>query len=101
MCLSRRFDEVAMMDGTSRYSFNGQTIHHFVGVSSLSEYCVVAEVQVIKINKDAPINEVCLMSCGFSTGFGAAINTGRVGKESIVGVWGLGNCYNLLNKREN
>jgi S-(hydroxymethyl)glutathione dehydrogenase/alcohol dehydrogenase len=79
-----------MPDGTTRFSCNGQDIYHFMGTSTFSEYTVVAEISVAKVNESAPLDKVCLLGCGVSTGFGAALNTANVEPDSNVAIWGLG-----------
>jgi len=79
-----------MGDGTSRFSCNGKTILHFMGVSTFSEYTVVHEINVSKIDPKAPLEKVCLIGCGVSTGYGAVRNTAKVKSSSTVAIWGLG-----------
>ncbi len=79
-----------MPDGTSRFSQNGKMIHHYMGTSTFSEYTVVAEIAVAKISKDAPLDKVCLLGCGITTGIGAVLNTAKVEAGSTVAVFGLG-----------
>ncbi len=79
-----------MPDGTSRFSKDGKMIHHFMGTSTFSEYTVVPEIAVAKINKDAPLDKVCLLGCGITTGVGAVLNTAKVEPGSTVAVFGLG-----------
>lgn len=79
-----------MVDGTSRLRCKGKTLHTFVGCSTFAEYTVLSEYSVCKINKKAPLNEVCLLSCGVPTGYGAAVNTAKVKAGSTCAVWGLG-----------
>lgn len=79
-----------MPDGTSRFSCKGQTLYHFMGTSTFSEYTVVAEISVAKVNPSAPLDKVCLLGCGISTGYGAALNTANVTPGSTVAVFGLG-----------
>ncbi|XP_013857419.1 alcohol dehydrogenase class-3 [Austrofundulus limnaeus] len=79
-----------LADGTSRISCNGQQIYQFLGVSSFCQYTVVPETSVTKIRPDAPLDKVCLLGCGVSTGYGAAINAGKVQKDSSCIVFGLG-----------
>lgn len=67
-----------LADGTSRISCKGQHVYQFLGVSSFSQYTVVPDTSLAKIRSDAPLNKVCLLGCGVSTGYGAAINTGKV-----------------------
>jgi len=61
-----------------------------MGCSTFSQYTVVAEISVCKVNPTAPLDKVCLLGCGISTGYGAALNTAKVEAGSICGVWGLG-----------
>jgi len=82
--------EGLMPDGTSRFSCKGKMLYHFMGCSTFSEYTVAAEVSVAKIRKDAPLESVCLLGCGITTGVGAVRNTCKVESGSSVGVWGLG-----------
>jgi S-(hydroxymethyl)glutathione dehydrogenase/alcohol dehydrogenase len=79
-----------MPDGTSRFSLNGKKILHFMGTSTFSEYTVLPEISVAKVNKDAPLEKVCLLGCGITTGIGAVINTAKVEPGSTVAVFGLG-----------
>lgn len=61
-----------------------------MGTSTFSEYTVVADISLAKVNKIAPLNKVCLLGCGISTGYGAALNTAKVEAGSTCAVWGLG-----------
>jgi S-(hydroxymethyl)glutathione dehydrogenase / alcohol dehydrogenase len=79
-----------MADGTSRFSLKGKRILHFMGTSTFSEYTVVAEISVAKINPRAPLDKVCLLGCGVATGIGAVLNTAKVLPGSTVAVFGLG-----------
>ncbi len=79
-----------MPDGTSRFSKNGKTIFHYMGTSTFSEYTVVPEIAVAKISKTAPLDKVCLLGCGVTTGIGAVLNTAKVTPGSTVAVFGLG-----------
>ncbi|KYO37988.1 alcohol dehydrogenase class-3 [Alligator mississippiensis] len=83
-------DQDLMPDGTSRFTCKGKQIYHFMGTSTFSEYTVVAETSLAKIDAAAPLDKVCLIGCGFSTGYGAAINTAKVEPGSICVVFGLG-----------
>ncbi|NWW55488.1 ADH1 dehydrogenase, partial [Pedionomus torquatus] len=65
-------------DKTSRFTCKGKQIHHFLWVSTFAEYTVIPECAVAKIDAAAPLEKVCLLGCGFSTGYGAAINTAKV-----------------------
>jgi len=79
-----------MPDKTSRFTCRGQTIYHFMGTSTFSEYTVVAEISCAKISEIAPLEKVCLLGCGITTGYGAVINTANVQPGSIVAIFGLG-----------
>jgi S-(hydroxymethyl)glutathione dehydrogenase/alcohol dehydrogenase len=79
-----------MMDGTSRFSKDGKTIHHYMGTSTFSEYGVVNEISLAKINPEAPLEKVCLLGCGITTGIGAVRNTAKVEEGATVAVFGLG-----------
>lgn len=79
-----------MPDGSSRFSHNGEMIHHYMGTSTFSEYTVVPEIALAKINKRAPLDKVCLLGCGVTTGIGAVRNTAKVEPGSSVAVFGLG-----------
>ena len=79
-----------MPDGTSRFSANGKTIYHYMGTSTFSEYTVLPEIAVAKVNNDAPLEKVCLLGCGITTGIGAVLNTARVEPGATVAVFGLG-----------
>jgi len=79
-----------MPDGTSRFSLNGKTLHHYMGTSTFSEYSVMPEISVAKISKEAPLDKVCLLACGITTGIGAVLNTAKVEPGSTVAVFGLG-----------
>lgn len=79
-----------MPDGTSRFSLGTQSIHHYMGTSTFSQYTVVPEIALAKINKAAPLSKVCLLGCGITTGIGAVLNTAKVTPGSTVAVFGLG-----------
>jgi len=79
-----------MPDHTRRFSLNGKAIYHYMGCSTFSEYTVVPEIALAKINKAAPLDKVCLLGCGITTGIGAVINTAKVEAGSSVAVFGLG-----------
>ena len=67
-----------MPDGTSRLRCKGKELFHFMGTSTFAEYCVVAEISVAKVNPAASTEAICLLGCGISTGYGAALNTAKV-----------------------
>lgn len=79
-----------MPDGTSRFSKDGKMIHHYMGCSTFAEYTVVPEIALAKIDPKAPLEKVCLLGCGVTTGIGAVLNTAKVEKGSSVAVFGLG-----------
>ncbi|XP_037946416.1 alcohol dehydrogenase class-3-like [Teleopsis dalmanni] len=79
-----------MPDGTTRFSCNGKEVFHFMGTSTFSEYTVVADISLCKIDDNAALDKVCLLGCGIPTGYGAAINTAKVDPGSVCAVWGLG-----------
>ncbi|MEB3301585.1 MAG: S-(hydroxymethyl)glutathione dehydrogenase/class III alcohol dehydrogenase [Cyanobacteriota bacterium] len=79
-----------MPDGTSRFSLQGRPIHHYMGTSTFSEYTVLPEIAVAKIQSEAPLEKVCLLGCGVTTGIGAVRNTAKVQPGSTVAVFGLG-----------
>ncbi|MFY7805481.1 MAG: S-(hydroxymethyl)glutathione dehydrogenase/class III alcohol dehydrogenase [Limnoraphis robusta] len=79
-----------MPDGSSRFSINGEKIHHYMGTSTFSNYTVLPEISVAKIREDAPFDKVCYIGCGVTTGIGAVINTAKVEPGSNVVVFGLG-----------
>ncbi|MDF5721921.1 MAG: S-(hydroxymethyl)glutathione dehydrogenase/class III alcohol dehydrogenase [Rhizonema sp. PD37] len=79
-----------MPDGTSRFSMDGQMIHHYMGTSTFSNYTVLPEIAVAKIREDAPFDKVCYIGCGVTTGVGAVINTAKVEPGANVVVFGLG-----------
>lgn len=79
-----------MPDGSSRFSLKGKSIYHYMGTSTFSEYSVVAEVSLAKINKQAPLDKVCLLGCGVTTGIGAVLKTAKVEPGASVAVFGLG-----------
>ena len=79
-----------MPDGTSRLFKDGRMLHHYMGTSTFSEYTVLPEIAVAKINKAAPLEKVCLLGCGVTTGIGAVRHTAKVEPGSTVAVFGLG-----------
>ncbi|WP_458070989.1 S-(hydroxymethyl)glutathione dehydrogenase/class III alcohol dehydrogenase [Rhodanobacter sp. BL-MT-08] len=79
-----------MPDGTSRFSMNGKPILHYMGCSTFSEYTVLPEISLAKINPAAPLEKVCLLGCGITTGIGAVLNTAKVEAGATVAVFGMG-----------
>ncbi len=99
-CLSRKTNlctsiratqgQGVMPDGTSRFSYKGQKVHHYMGCSTFSNYTVLPEIAVAKIRDDAPFDTACYIGCGVTTGVGAVINTAKVTPGSTAIVFGLG-----------
>lgn len=79
-----------MLDGTSRFSYKGKMIHHYMGTSTFSEYTVLPEIAVAKISKEAPLAKASVMGCAIPTGMGAVRNTAKVEPGATVAVFGLG-----------
>jgi S-(hydroxymethyl)glutathione dehydrogenase/alcohol dehydrogenase len=79
-----------MPDGTSRFSYKGQKIHHYMGCSTFSNYTVLPEIAVAKVNDQAPFDKICYIGCGVTTGVGAVINTANVEAGATAIVFGLG-----------
>ncbi len=79
-----------MPDGTSRFSKDGKPIYHYMGTSTFSEYTVLPEISVARISKEAPLEKVCLLGCGVTTGIGAVLTTAKVEAGATVAVFGLG-----------
>lgn len=79
-----------MPDGTTRFSYNGEPVYHYMGTSTFSEYTVVAEISLAKIDPAAPLEKMCLLGCGVTTGIGAVKNTAKVEPGATVAVFGLG-----------
>jgi S-(hydroxymethyl)glutathione dehydrogenase/alcohol dehydrogenase len=79
-----------MPDGTSRFSYRGKTIHHYMGCSTFSNFTVLPEIAVAKIREDAPFDKACYCGCGVTTGVGAVINTAKVKPGANAVVFGLG-----------
>ena len=79
-----------MPDSTSRFSFGGQTVFHYMGTSTFSNFTVVPEISLSKIRKDAPFDKVCYIGCGGTTGIGGVMNTAKVEPGANVAVFGLG-----------
>ena len=79
-----------MPDGTTRFSAKGKPVLHYMGTSTFSEYTVLPEIAVAKVNARAPLDKVCLLGCGITTGIGAVLNTAKVRPGSSVAIFGLG-----------
>ena len=79
-----------MPDGTSRFSFDGQPLLHYMGCSTFSNYTVLPEIALARIHPDAPFDKVCYIGCGVTTGLGAVVFDANVEAGSTVAVFGLG-----------
>ncbi len=79
-----------MPDGSSRFSLNGEPLHHYMGCSTFANFTVLPEIAVAKIRDDAPFDKVCYIGCGVTTGIGAVINTAKVEPGANVVIFGLG-----------
>ena len=79
-----------MPDGTSRFSYNGEKVLHYMGCSTFANHTVLPEIALAKVRKDAPFEKICYIGCGVTTGVGAVLNTAKVEAGSTVAVFGLG-----------
>ncbi|MBY6137261.1 S-(hydroxymethyl)glutathione dehydrogenase/class III alcohol dehydrogenase [Nocardioides marinus] len=79
-----------MPDGTTRFYKDGEPIFHYMGCSTFSEYTVLPEISLAKVNPAAPLEEVCLLGCGVTTGMGAVMNTAKVEEGATVAIFGMG-----------
>ncbi|MBU2887847.1 S-(hydroxymethyl)glutathione dehydrogenase/class III alcohol dehydrogenase [Gilvimarinus agarilyticus] len=79
-----------MPDGTTRFYKDGEPIYHYMGCSTFSEYTVLPEISLAKVDQSAPLEEVCLLGCGVTTGMGAVLNTAQVEPGDTVAIFGLG-----------
>jgi len=79
-----------MPDGTSRFYKDGKPLFHYMGCSTFSEFTILPEISLAKVNKKAPLEEVCLLGCGVTTGMGAVLKTAKVKKGDTVAIFGLG-----------
>src|SRR5712675_3285607 len=79
-----------MPDGTSRFSYKGKPIYHYMGTSTFSNFTVLPEIAGAKIREDAPFDKVCYIGCGVTTGIGAVLNTAKVEPGATAIVFGLG-----------
>ena len=85
-----------MPDGTTRFSYRGQPIYHYMGCSTFSNFTVLPEIAVAKIREDAPFHTACYIGCGVTTGVGAAVNTAKIAPGDKVVVFGLGGIGGVL-----
>mmetsp|Transcript_59247 Transcript_59247/g.142957 ORF Transcript_59247/g.142957 Transcript_59247/m.142957 type:complete len:699 (+) Transcript_59247:80-2176(+) len=93
LCTSvRAFTGKGLMagDGNPRFTYEGKPIYHFMGTSSFAEYSVLHAQSLAKVRRDAPLEKVCLLGCGISTGWGAVWNTAQVGRGDTAAVFGMG-----------
>jgi S-(hydroxymethyl)glutathione dehydrogenase/alcohol dehydrogenase len=79
-----------MPDGTSRFSYKGKPVLHYMGCSTFANYTVLPEIALAKVRKDAPFDKICYIGCGVTTGVGAVVNTAKVEPGANVVVFGLG-----------
>lgn len=79
-----------MPDGTTRFSKNGKPIFHYMGCSTFADHSVIPEIALAKVDAKAPLDKICLLGCGITTGIGAVMNTAKVESGSSVAVFGLG-----------
>tara|TARA_Y100000741_G_scaffold185730_1_gene141152 strand:+ start:2723 stop:3835 length:1113 start_codon:yes stop_codon:yes gene_type:complete len=79
-----------MPDGTSRFKYKDETLHHYMGTSTFSNFTVIPEIALAKIRNDAPANKVCYIGCGVTTGIGAVINTAKMEEGANAVIFGLG-----------
>ena len=99
-CLSRKTNlctairatqgQGVMPDGTSRFSYKGQKVHHYMGCSTFSNFTVLPEIALAKVNDKAPFDKICYIGCGVTTGVGAVLNTANVEAGATAVVFGLG-----------
>ncbi|XP_066240803.1 all-trans-retinol dehydrogenase [NAD(+)] ADH4 [Saccopteryx leptura] len=83
-------DQELMEDKTSRFTCKGKPVYHFMGTSTFTQYTVISETNLVKIDDDVNLEKVCLFGCAFSTGYGAVINTAKVTPGSTCAIFGLG-----------
>jgi S-(hydroxymethyl)glutathione dehydrogenase/alcohol dehydrogenase len=89
-----------MPDGTTRFSYKGQPIFHYMGCSTFSNFTVLPEIALAKIREDAPFQSACYIGCGVTTGVGAVVNTAKVQVGDNVVVFGLGGIgLNVIQAR--
>jgi S-(hydroxymethyl)glutathione dehydrogenase / alcohol dehydrogenase len=79
-----------MPDGTSRFSYKGKLVHHYMGCSTFAQHTVLPEIALAKVRTDAPFDKICYLGCGVTTGIGAVLFTAKVEAGANVVVFGLG-----------
>ena len=79
-----------MPDGTSRLSYKGSMVHHYMGTSTFAERTVLPEIALARVRKDAPLDKICLFGCAVTTGIGAVLNTAKAEPGSRIAIFGLG-----------
>jgi len=79
-----------MPDGTSRFSYQGKPVMHYMGCSTFANYTVLPEIALAKVRPDAPFDKICYIGCGVTTGIGAVLFTAKVEAGANVVVFGLG-----------
>ena len=79
-----------MPDGTSRFSYKGKPVLHYMGCSTFANFTVLPEIALAKVRQDAPFDKICYIGCGVTTGVGAALFTAKVAPGDRVVVFGLG-----------
>jgi len=79
-----------MPDGTTRFSYHGKPVHHYMGCSTFANYTVLPEIALAKVRSDAPLDKICYIGCGVTTGLGAVLFTAKVEANATVVVFGLG-----------
>jgi len=85
-----------MPDGTKRFTSvrTGEELFHFMGTSTFSQYTVVSQYSLVAVDPNAPMDRTCLLGCGVTTGYGAAVYTAKIEKDATVAIWGVG-CVGL------
>lgn len=79
-----------MPDGTSRFSYKGEQVLHYMGTSTFANHTVLPEIALAKVRKDAPFDKICYIGCGVTTGLGAVMFTAKVEPNTTCVVFGLG-----------
>src|SRR5438105_14399970 len=90
LCELRDKPRYLLLDGTSRFKKGGQDVYQYLQLGTYAERATVPDVSVIPIRKDAPLEVICLVSCGVMTGFGSVVNRAQVKPGSTVVVYGCG-----------